>query len=425
VRVSRFRFAANPLPPGNFRLLWVGQTGSALGDAITIVVLAFALFDIGASVADLSLTLAVLALARVASVLVGGAVADRFGGKAVAIAADLVRGSAQGVLAFLLMTDVAQPWHFACASAAVGLAGGFFAPAMTGIVRDTVPERHRQQANAWMSLSRSLAGIVGPALGGVLLVTFGSGSAFAFDAATFMLSAVALAFARTAPRHHPLPVGLASELRTGFRMLGSLKWVSHSILIFAVANLASATFFVAGPAVAASHYGGASDWGLILSVAAIGGLVGGAAAIRFTARNPLLAAFRIALLMPLQMVSLGLVLPLPLVLIAGAITVGARTVTNALWDTSIQNDVPGSFVSRVSSYDWFVSLALYPVGLAMAGPMVLYLGPQLTLTLAGVVSLIAYAIAQFDPVIMARGSHGHQGSTLAARSPVSGDSSPE
>jgi hypothetical protein len=208
-------------------------------------------------------------------------------------------------------------------------------------------------------------------------------------------------------------------------MLGSLKWVSHSIFVFAIANLASATFFVAGPVVAESQYRGASAWGLILSAAAIGGFVGGAAAIRFRLSNPLRAAFLVALLIPTQMVCLGLALPLPVVLFGGALTVGARTVTNALWDTSIQTDVPGAFVSRISSYDWFVSLALYPLGLALAGPMVAYLGAQQTLLLAGAVSFIAYGAAQFDPAIVSTGTRLAMQSVEGARSPVSGDTPPE
>ena len=62
-----------------------------------------------------------------------------------------------------------------------------------------------------------------------------------------------------------------------------------------------------------------------------------------------------------------LALRAPLVLIAaGALLSGAGSmVFNALWETSLQQHVPATALSRVSAYDWFGSLAFQPIGLVV------------------------------------------------------------
>jgi hypothetical protein len=172
----------------------------------------------------------------------------------------------------------------------------------------------------------------------------------------------------------------------GWQAVWNARWIAASIGAFSLSNLSSATFFVLGPFVAASHLGGAAGWGLLLSAGGTGGILGGVLAVRWTPKYPLRMGFLLALLIPVQL--LGLAIPLPLIglLILGALTVAARTVTNAFWDTALQRVVPVESISRVSSYDWFASLVFTPIGLGIAGPLAEIIGPQATLIAASALS---------------------------------------
>jgi hypothetical protein len=65
---------------------------------------------------------------------------------------------------------------------------------------------------------------------------------------------------------------------------------------------------------------------------------------------------------------------------------------NTLWETTLQRHVPSESLSRVSSYDWFGSLALDPIGLAIWGPVAAAIGISASLWTASAL-LVAGALA--------------------------------
>src|SRR4029079_13489764 len=152
-----------------------------------------------ASASALGLVLAAGLVARVVFLLAGGAVADRLPRQRVSQVADLLRTGSQSVVAVLLLSGHARVWHLVALFALFGAADAFFSPASTGLVPQIVSAGRIQQANALMSLSRSLAWVAGPALAGLIVAGPGPGWAFAVDAATFAVSSVSLALLRLPP----------------------------------------------------------------------------------------------------------------------------------------------------------------------------------------------------------------------------------
>src|SRR4051812_14650243 len=192
-----------------FRLLWLGQSASTVGDRIVFVALALYVTSIG-SPTDVGLVLGVHAFALVACVLLGGVWADRLPRHRVMLATDAVRGVAHALLAVLILTGAVEVWMIAAIEAVYGAAEAFFRPAYTGLVPQTVPESLLQEANATTSLVNTAAEFIGPALATVLVLGIGAGWAFAFDAATFAVSAWFLA--RMRPRARGRAAAPASML---------------------------------------------------------------------------------------------------------------------------------------------------------------------------------------------------------------------
>src|SRR3954468_15654434 len=185
-----------PLRERPFRLLWIGRTGSAVGDSLIAVALAFAVLDIGGGAGGLGIVLASATNGRAACVVIGGVWADRLPRRLVMIAADLVRFGTQAITAALLIAGTAQVWELAVLQALAGAAGGFFMPASTALVPLTVSRERLQQANALLSLSQSATNIFGPALSGAIVATAGPGAAFAIDSASYLVSIAFLVFVR-------------------------------------------------------------------------------------------------------------------------------------------------------------------------------------------------------------------------------------
>ena len=185
--------ALAPLSERDFRLLWLGQSVSAIGDSLMPVALAFATLSITRSASALGAVLAVSTLARAFALPAAGVWADRLPRQLVMLTSDGVRAAVHAVIGVLLITGHAQLWHLILNALVFGFAGGFFLPASTALVPQTVSAERLQQANALMGLSRSLTSVGGPAISGILVAVIGPGWVFVVDAATFVVSAVSLA----------------------------------------------------------------------------------------------------------------------------------------------------------------------------------------------------------------------------------------
>jgi len=373
-----------------FRLLWIGQTASRAGDSLIPVAIAFAVLGIGGSAAELGIVFAAFTVAHVALVLAGGVWADRLPRQLVMVACDVVRGIAEVVLAILLISESAQIWHLGLGAAVIGGASAFFLPASSGLVPQTVSAGRLQQANALMGLSRSATGIFGPPIAGVLVVTTGTGIVFLVDAATYVVSAVSLLLLRLAPVDAaPRQQRFFADLAAGWQEVVARRWIVSAICAFAITNLATSPFFILGAVVADEQLGGAAAWGFILTGSGIGGVIGGLLALRVRPKRPLLVGFLISNAMALPL--LALIGPLPVVLIAACslLSVASIQLSNTWWFTMLQQHVHEHARSRVSSYDWLVSLVFQPLGYVVAGPLAGAIGLTWTLFGAALLLLIA------------------------------------
>ncbi len=372
-----------------FRLLWLGQTASRLGDGLIPVALAFAVLDLRGSARDLGLVLATYTVSEVVFILAGGVWADRLPRRLLMLGCDVVRAGAQVAIAVLVVTDSVSLWHFVLTATVMGTGSAFFRPASTGLVPQTVSADRLQQANALISLSRSSITVFGPALSGLLVVTAGAGWVFAVNAATFLASAVFLAFLRVPVEARTSGQTFVRELRDGFAEVRSRAWLAAGLGCFAVSNVGIAAYFVLGPVVAERELGGAAAWGIALTGGAVGGVAGGMLALRFRPRYPLRWSFGIGLLFSLPLLALIPPAPVLALAVAGGLSVLSIELGNALWATTLQEQIPERALSRVSAYDWMVSLVFMPVGFALAGPLAAGIGIDATLGLAAGLAIAA------------------------------------
>jgi predicted MFS family arabinose efflux permease len=371
--------ALGALREREFRLLFVGQTVSLLGDGMVGVALSFAILDLTGSVSDLGFVFAARTIPLVVFLLVGGVFADRMPRRAVMLTADAIRLATQGVIAALLISGHAQIWELVVTQAFYGMATAFFNPASTGLIPTVVSAARLQQANALRGLSMAAGNVAGPALAGVLVATASPGWALAVDSASFGVSAFFLARLRL-PAHERLPVKpFLDDLHEGWREVASRTWV-WSILLFAgVGNMAGAVFFILGAYVAKRSLGGAGAWALITAAIGVGSIVGGVLALHLRPRRPLLTANIGLAFFALPPALLALHVPAAGVAVGALFSGLAGAVFNPLWETSLQRHIPRRALSRVSAYDWLVSLALQPIGQMLVGPIAAGIGINATL----------------------------------------------
>jgi MFS family permease len=393
------RSSTDALSERDFRLLWIGQTGSFFGDALVGVALAFAVLGITGSAADLGLVFAAFALPRVIFTLAGGVWSDRLPRQQVMVACDLLRAAAQAVVSTLLITGNAEIWHLIGLALVMGSAAAFFTPATTGLMPQIVSPARLQQANALVGVSQNGTHILGPLFAGLIVATIGPGWAFAIDGVSFLVSAGFLAAMRVPPREAPARRPFVSELAEGWREVTSRSWVVACILTFSISNISLGAFQVLGPLIASQSLGGAGAWGIIGAGAAIGGLAGAAVALRWKPPRPLVPGFALMLLAQLQLLLLIPPFPAPIVAAGAALTFACMIVSNTFWDTMLQQHIPRDKISRVSSYDWMVSLIFLPLALAAVGPLSESIGVTETLVVATLIGLVANGAVLLVPSV--------------------------
>ncbi len=136
---------------------------------------------------------------------------------------------------------------------------------------------------------------------------------------------------------------------------------------------------VLGPIVARDFYDGARTWGFLAAALGVGQIAGGVIALRWRPRRPFLVLSCGMSLTALPMAMLATTAPLWALLGAGAVLGVVWGMFDPFWLTAMQREVPPDMISRVSSYDYLGSLAFFPAGLALVGPVADLIGVSATL----------------------------------------------
>ncbi|MEV8376152.1 MFS transporter [Kribbella sp. NPDC056861] len=384
-----------------FWIFLSARTVSVLGSAFGPIALAFGVLSLpGVTPVTLGVVLAAQGVPQLALLLLGGVIGDRFPRNRVLVVAELASGLAYAGLATMLLTGRA-PLALLCTAAFVaGAASALLLPSLTGTVADLVPADSLQRANGQLRLGTNSARIAGVLAAGVVVAWVGPGVALAVDAATYFVAAGLLSAVRLDGSKSTGRRDLRTDLRVGWREFTSRPWLWSTVLAAAVINAAlSAAFGVLGPALAKDRLGGSLSWSLVLAGYSVGMLAGVVVAIRFKPRRPLPTAVLFAPLLALPLLALGFRAPVPVV-VAAAVCAGVATdIFGVLWDTTMQLEVPAAALSRVSSYEYLVSLSLKPVGAVVAGLAAAELGPAAGLLLFGGLIVLAAAGALSHPAV--------------------------
>lgn len=362
---------------------------SLTGSTLVSVPLVFAVLHIGGTATALAQVIVARTLAMVLFVLFGGVVSDRFDRVTVLRVAHLLTAATQGLAAYLIISGHAQIWSIALIEALNGVASAFTMPAMQGIVPSLVPRERLQSANALLGFSRNTLSVIGPVVGGMLVVGVGSGWALAVDAVSYLVALWCLGRIRlaarmpaavptetpdapagvptAAPPDAPAPTGLVAELREGWDEFVARTWVWVIVAVFLVLNaIGTGAWMIVAPIVAKAEIG-EQGWGLTLGAEAVGLVLATIVLAQVRLRRPLVAGMVWVAATAVPMVLLGMSTQLWVILLGAALAGVGMDVFNIAWTTALQEHIPERVLSRVSSYDMLGSFIAMPLGQAAYG----------------------------------------------------------
>jgi DHA3 family macrolide efflux protein-like MFS transporter len=235
----------------DFLFIWLGQLVSQLGDRMHSIALVWWVLQKTGSAALMGTVLIASSIPAVLLGPIAGSYVDRWNRKAIIVGMDLARGAIVSWIAFLAIRGTLEVWQLLVATAAMAIGSIFFGPAVSATIPNLVRRDEITRANSLSQMVAQGSGILGPAVGGVLVAVLGVGGVFLLNGVSFIISGIAALFVAVPPteradgeRKHIL-----SDLKEGFLFVKGLPTVFGILKVVGVLNFFTAPFAILLPIV--------------------------------------------------------------------------------------------------------------------------------------------------------------------------------
>jgi MFS family permease len=387
-----------------YRRMALALVCGAFAYGIWTVALVWEVIGLGGGPAQLSVVSTAGAVGVVIPALLAGVVADRVPQKLIVMSVAMLECVCYTVVAVLSLTDVTRIWHLAVAALFLGMGLAFYYAAYSAWLPAIVPASTLQAVNGFEGMVRPLvAEAIGPGVAGVVVGLASPGAATLVAAVVAGLGVVVqIGLPRTAVRRdlsevdrHPLR-GALQDMREGVSYMVRTPWLLSTLLFASLMVLLTmGPFEVLIPFVVKDRLGGnAADHAMVLASFGIGGALGSLAMASVRMPRRYLTLMNLCWgVACLPMVVMG-VAPAIWVIVVAAFLLGVLfSAPMVIWGTLLQRRVPPHLLGRIASLDFFVSISLLPVSMALAGPVSDAIGVGTTFLVAGVTPIFFAVIA--------------------------------
>lgn len=374
------KFSAwQPLAVRDFRLLFIGQGISLLGDQLYLVALPWLVLQMTGSGLVLGTILLVGSVPRMIFLLVGGAASDWLSPHKLMVVSNTLRSVVCVILTLLVWFKTISLWQLAVLAAAFGALDAFFGPAVRAFIPSVLDKDKLMAGNSLMHSVEMLSKFVGPSLAGFVVASAGVASAFGADTISFVFVTGCLLLMKTkkvAIRDEaatpPGKGGLLGSIREGLRYTLREPSLRSLIIIVSVIEFAFAGPLTVGLAsLANSRFtGGSKAFGIMLSTLGGGFLLGSVLAGTLKRSRLGLAFFTVILILGVSLTLLGFApnLVAACALLAVMATVGGiMQVLNMVY---LQTRAEARMRGRVMSVVLLCAFGLTPFSYVVAGALI-------------------------------------------------------
>ncbi len=384
-----------PLQVRNFRLLWIGQNISLIGDQFKFVALSWLVLSLTGRSGAWGTVLMLQSIPRSILMLLGGVASDRLRPRTVMLLSDLFRAAVVGTIALLTLTGrIAMP-HVYLLALLFGCVHAFFYPAASAIIPELVEPQLLRPANAINQMTGQIVLAAAPGLAGLVIARVGTGGGFVVDATSFLISGLFLLFIVTAPRQ-----GTATGQSPWRDFLEGLAVVRQDRLLMTMIAMASIFFFGYASAtfvglpvlVKGQLHAGPQGLGILFSSSGLGALIGGVIGGTVAARGRGRLGASLIAVMGLLLAMVAFVQTLwhaaALLVFAG----GLFSWIGITFITLIQQHADRTYMGRVMAMVMFGIYGLYPVSYGLAGWISEFIGVRALFILGGILVIASAAL---------------------------------
>ena len=372
-----------------FGRLWVGRLISLFGDAITLIALPWFVLQVTGSGTATAGILLTLQLPAILTSLVIGSLLDRFQPRTIMTIDNGLRTLIVGLIPILYWFGLLELWLLFLLTFLAGMLVPATEVGSRSILPDLVEDKDLDAANMLWSFSLNLSLVIGPAVAGFLVASFGGPSVLLIDAGTFAVMALVAITLPILKRSKP-PVQAPLSERLGLHQLWHVKVVRYTTLLSLV------FFFSYGPLEAALPLYSdailqtdARGYGLLWSALAVGALIGTLSSttlsrrLRLGVALPLIALLWGASLLPMVFIN-KLRLACGLLLLGGLMW-GPYT---PMETTLLQRNVPKEQLGRVFGARSTLLIGGSPLGLAIGGILLAFVPSTSVIALSAIACIL-------------------------------------
>lgn len=386
------RLRSGPLASRKYRGVLFAEIVTTAGTELALVAIAIATLQTGGGAVEIGLLLMARTLPPVLVLLLGGVFVDRIPRGRIVVSASVLALGVQLWLGLEFMSADPNFLALLLLQGALGAITAILRPAVVGLLPQVLDAEQLQPGNALLFMAGNLAGIIGPALAGVLMLVTEPSVLILIDAGTFALAALFAIRLWTVPRPEreiEEKPSFIAEWIAGWKYTVTHSWLLVTLLQALVFQATFAVFFVLGPVASAATDPAGTSWGFTAASYGVGALVGGALALRYRPRFPIVAMQLILILSVPMLFYMATNLPfafvIPVVFVAGL----AVTLADTVWEAYFQSVVPQSMLGRVSANVGVTAAALRPFSYAAAGQLSVMVGTQAVFGGAGLLLLVS------------------------------------
>jgi predicted MFS family arabinose efflux permease len=259
----------------NFALLWGGACASSVGTWMQKIAQSWLVYQLSNDPFLLGLDAFLGEIPIFLFTILGGVVADRSDRRKVLIGSQVVQMSSAATLALLYALGYLQIWHILSLSVVNGLAQAFGGPAYQAIVPALVKKEDLSNAIALNSIQFNLARVIGPLIGGYMLVHFGAAWCFGLNALSFLAVIAALLAVSIPAASNGLQLSLVEGVQHGFRFIRARAGLLPLILLSFSMTVFGMSFIVFLPAYAKDVLlGGEKEFTFLMATSGCGSILG-------------------------------------------------------------------------------------------------------------------------------------------------------
>ncbi len=389
--------ALTPFRHAAYRKLAIALVLSTFASGLWVVGLVWEVIRIGGGPPQLSMVSTAAAVGVLLPALLGGVVADRVPQKSILLVVAAVEALGMGLVAILSLTGTTQVWHLAAVSFVTGMGFAFYYPAYSAWLPSLVPESDLMAVNGFEGMVRPTIGqAIGPGVAGVVIGAVSPGAAILLAAGVSVAGWFALtAVPKTPVRREVDAAALQTsavtsafrDMREGFDYMVRTPWLLATLLFASLMILVMmGPLEVLVPFLIKDRLGGdAGDHAFVLAAFGIGGAVGSLAMASMKMPRHYLSWMNLVWGVGcLPFIVMGLATDVWMVVVAAFVIGVCFSAPMVIWGTLLQRRVPPHMLGRVASLDFFVSISLMPVSMALAGPVSEAIGLRATFYIAGV-----------------------------------------